>query len=121
MTTSEHRPRPGGTASLARLGFVDPDRARTWLTDGSLAAHAEWLAPALGEAADPDAAVLGLVRIVEAHQDPATLLDDLRADEGMRRRLIAVLGSSAALVDHLARRPGDCALLGPAAEHQPGP
>ncbi len=35
----------------------------------------------------------------------------LRSEPGFRLRLIAVLGSSAALADHLARHPGDALLL----------
>ena len=98
---------------LARLGFVDAARA------GSLIAAAspeqvevdEPLLEALAAAADPDLALLGLVRLLEAHDDRTRLLQLLRDDEGLRRRLTAVLGSSSALADHLLRHPDDCLTL----------
>jgi glutamate-ammonia-ligase adenylyltransferase len=64
-------------------------------------------------AADPDLALSGLARIAgrDAGQDAAELRAALRADSGFRSRLIAVLGASSALADHLARHPGDWRLL----------
>ena len=63
----------------------------------------------LGRAVDPDLALRQLHRIVEAERrsDPGAgaLLDALRTDPGLRRRLIAVLGTSSALGDHLAANP----------------
>ena len=49
------------------------------------------------------------------------LLAALRADAGLRNRLTAVLGASAALGDHLVRRPADWQVLsGPDALRSPG-
>ncbi|MFI2666069.1 bifunctional [glutamine synthetase] adenylyltransferase/[glutamine synthetase]-adenylyl-L-tyrosine phosphorylase [Micromonospora carbonacea] len=88
---------------------------------------AELLA-ALSRAADPDLALRQLHRLVEAERrttggtaTPATngsgaggagdraagsaVLDALHADPGLRRRLVAVLGASSALGDHLVANP----------------
>lgn len=81
-------------------------------------AHVE----ALGEAADPDLALGGLVRLVESAADQEVLLRALSDDEQLRARLLAVLGVSAALGDHLARHPGHWrVLLGPSAARRPEP
>ena len=102
---------------LARLGFADAERADTLLgpapdglglwaggdpADGGAAA----IVSALGRAADPDLALVALSRIAEPD-----LLAALRADPVLRRRLVAVLGASAALGDHLAANPADWRLL----------
>nr|MCU0266494.1 bifunctional [glutamine synthetase] adenylyltransferase/[glutamine synthetase]-adenylyl-L-tyrosine phosphorylase [Actinomycetes bacterium] len=105
--------RRGGTApaQLARLGFGDVPRAQRLLDtadlDGLLAD--DRLLDALGAAADPDLALLGLVRLVEATDvvERPALLGAVGSDAGLRSRLLAVLGSSAALGDHLVRHPGD--------------
>ena len=97
------------TGQLAAMGFADTARARQLL--GGLAPagrgpSAELLASLAG-AADPDQALAGLVRM----QPDAELLAALDADAGLRDRLTAVLGASAALGDHLARHPADWRLL----------
>jgi glutamate-ammonia-ligase adenylyltransferase len=124
---------------LARLGFTDPARAERLLADPALAGlldpledrFADGLLFALSETADPDLALLGLVRMLEglgrrpgsrrgpgsADRDgpgdgedpdgrPARLRAVLRSGGPARDRLLAVLGASAALGDHLARYPG---------------
>jgi [glutamine synthetase] adenylyltransferase / [glutamine synthetase]-adenylyl-L-tyrosine phosphorylase len=96
-------------AQLARMGFADPARAER-LAEG-LGLHpdgdgAELLA-AVAAAADPDQALAALDRLP---RDPA-LAAALRADPVLSRRLTAVLGSSAALGDHLARHPDGWRLL----------
>ncbi|KOG54282.1 glutamate-ammonia-ligase adenylyltransferase, partial [Streptomyces varsoviensis] len=67
------------------------------------------LLDALGAAADPDLALHGLVRMVEAQEDDdrRTFLDTLITAKPLRDRLIGVLGASEALGDHLARHPAD--------------
>ena len=123
---------------LARLGFTDPARAERLLADPALTGLLDPLEDrfgdgvlfALGEAPDPDLALLGLVRILEnlgrrrtgegAVPDrdgdtdgedgagaghPAGLHAVLRSGGPARDRLLAVLGVSAALGDHLARHP----------------
>ncbi|MDO3396535.1 bifunctional [glutamine synthetase] adenylyltransferase/[glutamine synthetase]-adenylyl-L-tyrosine phosphorylase [Nocardioides sp. SOB44] len=89
---------------LLRLGFSDAERSLRWLDDVGPAAPD--LVPLLARTADPDHAVAGLVRLLEAAGDGAgELLARLRSEEGLATRLFAVLGASEALSDHLARHP----------------
>ncbi|WP_306323538.1 MULTISPECIES: bifunctional [glutamine synthetase] adenylyltransferase/[glutamine synthetase]-adenylyl-L-tyrosine phosphorylase [unclassified Streptomyces] len=97
---------------LLRLGFTDPSAAERLLdAPGLSAVRADpLLLDALGAAADPDLALLGLVRLVEAQDDEAgrrELLDTLVAAKPLRDRLLGVLGASEALADHLARHAQD--------------
>ncbi len=104
-------------ARLARLGFADAARADSLLSAAALdhTVVDDALLEALSAAADPDLALLGLVRLLEAHRaagaDPADLLDRLRDDTELRTRLTTVLGASSALADHLLRHPADCEVL----------
>ncbi|MFK8909147.1 bifunctional [glutamine synthetase] adenylyltransferase/[glutamine synthetase]-adenylyl-L-tyrosine phosphorylase [Streptomyces sp. YS-3] len=96
---------------LLRFGFTDPSAAERLLDVPELASVRTdpVLLDALGATADPDLALAGLVRIVEA-QDPAerrALLDTLITAKPLRDRLLGVLGASEALGDHLARHPRD--------------
>ncbi|MFE3764008.1 bifunctional [glutamine synthetase] adenylyltransferase/[glutamine synthetase]-adenylyl-L-tyrosine phosphorylase [Streptomyces sp. NPDC059104] len=96
---------------LLRSGFTDPSAAARLLDDDALAAVRTdpVLLDALGATADPDLALLGLVRLAEAQ--PAdqlpVLLDTLVSAKPLRDRLLGVLGASEALADHLARHPRD--------------
>ena len=62
---------------LARLGFADPSRAEALLQDRALTGFADplddvfhdGLPDALSAAADPDQALLGLVRLMESLRD----------------------------------------------------
>ena len=121
---------------LARLGFADPSRAEALLQDRALTGFADplddvfhdGLPDALSAAADPDQALLGLVRLMESLRDrgarararnlpengrpipdrddeSAALLVALRRPGPARDRLVAVLGGSIALVDHLVGHP----------------
>jgi [glutamine synthetase] adenylyltransferase / [glutamine synthetase]-adenylyl-L-tyrosine phosphorylase len=116
VTVSESPRRPSLAWRLARLGFHDGAAAERLLGSPALGlplpapgADTEVLA-ALGDAADPDLALAGLVRLAEAAQDQE-LLTRLQHSPFFRRRLIAVLGTSAALAGHLARHPEDWHLL----------
>ncbi|GAA2741277.1 MULTISPECIES: bifunctional [glutamine synthetase] adenylyltransferase/[glutamine synthetase]-adenylyl-L-tyrosine phosphorylase [Kitasatospora] len=96
---------------LVRRGFTDPDQAVRRLAEPALQGLAAdpVLLDALGATADPDLALLGLTRLLEA-LDPHerhTLRDTLTASKPLRDRLLGVLGASAALGDHLARHPRD--------------
>jgi len=98
------------TGRLARMGFADARRAQVLVTedlaldpDGADAGLLE----ALAAAADPDLALAALARMAFG----ADLRGALRADAGLRTRLTAVLGASAALGDHLARHPDDWRVL----------
>ena len=122
---------------LARLGFADPARAERLLQDPTLTGFADplddvfhdGLPDALSAAADPDQALLGLVRVLDAlgeqgardrarpaspngrpapdrDDERASLLVALRRPGPARQRLVAVLGGSIALVDHLVGHAG---------------
>ncbi|MEU8435138.1 bifunctional [glutamine synthetase] adenylyltransferase/[glutamine synthetase]-adenylyl-L-tyrosine phosphorylase [Streptomyces sp. NPDC029216] len=96
---------------LLRSGFTDPTAASRLLDAEALAAVRTdpVLLDALGATADPDLALLGLVRLAEAQtpEDLPLLLDTLVAAKPLRDRLLGVLGASEALADHLARHPRD--------------
>lgn len=94
-----------------RWGFVDPDRVAGLLESPAIAhiADVEVVVAALADAPDPDQAVLGLVRVLEAAASVSGEADALCAalvdDPSLRERLTAVLGASVALTDHLVRHP----------------
>ncbi|MEV6119518.1 bifunctional [glutamine synthetase] adenylyltransferase/[glutamine synthetase]-adenylyl-L-tyrosine phosphorylase [Streptomyces sp. NPDC052077] len=96
---------------LLRHGFTDPSAAER-LLDGVDPAVREdpVLLEALGATADPDLALTGLVRLLEAQPDATArqgLLDTLVSAKPLRDRLLGVLGASEALADHLARHSSD--------------
>ena len=98
--------------SVGRLGLVDRLRPTTWRSwAGDHRAHVDLLW-SLSRAPDADAALRAMVRLAE------TLGDRLgRAQRGAAqgsrpaRRLLAVLGSSLALGDHLVANPQSWHLL----------
>ncbi|MFJ6717387.1 bifunctional [glutamine synthetase] adenylyltransferase/[glutamine synthetase]-adenylyl-L-tyrosine phosphorylase [Streptomyces sp. NPDC091259] len=96
---------------LLRSGFTDPSAAARLLESAVLASVRTdpVLLDALGATADPDLALLGLVRLAEAQQtdELPVLLDTLLSAKPLRDRLLGVLGASEALADHLARHPRD--------------
>ncbi len=94
---------PSMTARLARLGFEDADRAALQL--GRLGDASGELMHLIATTADPDQAVEYLADLVDRVEDPTALLDSLVDDEGSSMRLLAVLGASSALGDHLLRHP----------------
>jgi glutamate-ammonia-ligase adenylyltransferase len=99
------------------MGFADAAKAEKLITaDLGLdlsEGRDETVLAAIAGAADPDLALTGLSRLVGAEQgeDAADVRATLRSEPGFRLRLIAVLGSSVGLADHLARHPGDALLL----------
>ena len=102
------------TAQLARLGFHDSRRVAGLLGApalGDLVALPDddtGLLRALAHTADPDGAVLGLVKLLEAAgptDDAAGLRAVLAGHSERRDRLLGVLGASTALADHLAAHP----------------
>ncbi|MFD9030606.1 bifunctional [glutamine synthetase] adenylyltransferase/[glutamine synthetase]-adenylyl-L-tyrosine phosphorylase [Streptomyces sp. NPDC059567] len=96
---------------LLRHGFTDPSAAERLLDVPDLAALRDdsVLLDALGATADPDLALRGLVRLVEAQPDEErqTLSSTLLSAKPFRDRLLGVLGASEALADHLTRHPKD--------------
>ncbi|WP_328722075.1 bifunctional [glutamine synthetase] adenylyltransferase/[glutamine synthetase]-adenylyl-L-tyrosine phosphorylase [Streptomyces sp. NBC_00247] len=108
-------PNPGRRSStfsrLLRHGFTDPSGAERLLQLPALTAVRSdpVLVEALGASADPDLALRGLVRLVEAQaeDEQRLLLDTLVTAKPLRDRLLGVLGASEALGDHLSRHPDD--------------
>ncbi|WP_242901800.1 bifunctional [glutamine synthetase] adenylyltransferase/[glutamine synthetase]-adenylyl-L-tyrosine phosphorylase [Actinomadura terrae] len=103
--------RPSLVGRLARLGFTDARRAGRLIAEAEAAGAAplgDGLLEALGATADPDLALDGLLRLLDAAPEIAAALD---AEPGTRERLTRVLGVSAALADHLVRHPGDWRVL----------
>ncbi|MEN3358991.1 MAG: [glutamine synthetase] adenylyltransferase / [glutamine synthetase]-adenylyl-L-tyrosine [Mycobacteriales bacterium] len=129
MTASETEAGVGRRrARLARLGFADAERAERLLGPENLDLwrpetgtpsdpDAALVVSALGRAGDPDLAVLALCRLAEGLDgvgpvaDRAGLLRRLRSSGVLRFRLIALLGASSALGDHLVANPVDWRLL----------
>jgi len=136
--------RPTLTGRLARVGFADITRSAGLLTDADLAlllddgtraagddgpqgsgeGPGDDLLAAFGAAADPDLALLQLVRLAGELRPEAErggpLVDLARrclAPGEARDRLLAVLGASVALGDDVVRRP---ALLEVVADPAPG-
>ncbi|WP_248959479.1 bifunctional [glutamine synthetase] adenylyltransferase/[glutamine synthetase]-adenylyl-L-tyrosine phosphorylase [Sphaerisporangium perillae] len=94
---------------LARLGFADGAQAERLLDDlGPEAVGDLDLLAALVGAADPDLALTSLGRLAE--RDPS-VLGAMRADPGLRSRLLGVFGLSAALGEHVVRHPEHWRLL----------
>src|SRR3954468_22789987 len=107
--------------ALARLGFADPDRAAALVEDTALlpvrAAVADGqlddIAAVMGDTADPDQCLLGLVRVTEslaALGDPpgwgiSALASELATPGIGRERVLGVMGASTALIDELVRHP----------------
>jgi glutamate-ammonia-ligase adenylyltransferase len=91
--------------SFVRLGFADATQA----AETAARLHLdEDLVRAVAAGADPDLALTALGRLLE--QAPE-MLPALSTDAGFRTRLVAVLGASVALGEHLDRHPGDWRLL----------
>lgn len=124
------RRRHTAAAQLARLGFSDVERVAVTMRrigllpvdDGAGGFAASAVVGELAAAADPDRALRCLDRLLDAlnaqdtldAQDTlagARLLTALASRAGLRRRLVAVLGASSALGDHLVTHPGDWAIL----------
>src|SRR5258708_30596273 len=95
---------------LAARGFADTADGQRLLADElglDLLGRDAPIITALAAAPDPALALAGLARLLPDEQ----LLVALRADDGLRAGLTAVLGTSAALADHLRRHPADWRLL----------
>src|SRR5688572_2479046 len=95
---------------LVRLGFADAVAVRTLLDDPAtrpLLARPDGdaVVEAFARSADPTLALGSLVRLLASVGDQPELLAALLGPSGLRDRLAAVLGSSAALGEHLVRHP----------------
>ena len=102
---------------LIRAGLHDLDRARRLFLAPRLApmlgVHDDSILTDIAGAADPDQALLLLVRILEAgdEREWRRLVSALQADVDLRRRLIEVVGMSEALGDFIARHRDAWAVL----------
>ncbi|MFK5634954.1 MULTISPECIES: bifunctional [glutamine synthetase] adenylyltransferase/[glutamine synthetase]-adenylyl-L-tyrosine phosphorylase [unclassified Ornithinimicrobium] len=105
-----------GSAELARAGFADTPRATQLLAEVAERLGAEVdlasLLSDLAVVADPDGALLALVRLLDPRSTGASgaRTDALTrsvvlAGGDPRRRVLAVVGGSVALADHLLRHP----------------
>ncbi len=105
--------RSSGVGALVRRGFAEPAAVERGLRAMHLwddagpgtSPGAPALFDALADTPDPDLAVAALERLLEAAPDADVLLAALRQDEGLRGRLLPVLGTSAALGDFLVAEP----------------
>ncbi|HYN76121.1 MAG TPA: bifunctional glutamine-synthetase adenylyltransferase/deadenyltransferase, partial [Candidatus Limnocylindria bacterium] len=123
MTSGDHSTRSSRRTStagrLVRLGFADAAAAGDALAHPALRdlmESDERLLLTLAAAADPDLALTSLVRIFEGAPDrdrAALTVALLDVDGPVLDRLVAVLGASLALGDHLARHPDHWAVLAP--------
>ena len=96
------------SGTYVRLGFVDGAAAAAGVE--RLGAAGKPLTSKLAATADPDAALEGLLRLVDSldsasEGDGAAMLSAIADDEGTAMRLCTVLGASAALTHHLVRHP----------------
>jgi [glutamine synthetase] adenylyltransferase / [glutamine synthetase]-adenylyl-L-tyrosine phosphorylase len=112
---SEQRP-ASLAAYLARRGFADPGEAARILGEMAVPGP-EIFADALTAAADPDQALLALHRLSLSGVDIA----DVGADEEWFAAVVATIGMSDALADHLVRHPGSVACLRGVAPRAPSP
>ena len=98
-------------ASLIRLGLTEPWAEQTltdlgWWDAGRPVRQVEPVMWALARSPDPNLALRAVERLAKADQTEWAALDAaLRTDEGLRGRLLALLGASTVLGDHLVTRP----------------
>ncbi|HEY4008268.1 MAG TPA: bifunctional [glutamine synthetase] adenylyltransferase/[glutamine synthetase]-adenylyl-L-tyrosine phosphorylase [Pseudonocardia sp.] len=108
--------RRNGT-SLVRLGLTESWAQETlstlgWWRDDRPAQSAEAVMWALARSPDPNLALRAMERLADAAGSGWAELDAaLRSDEGLRGRLLALLGGSTALGDHLVSHPGHWRML----------
>ncbi|WP_226337074.1 bifunctional [glutamine synthetase] adenylyltransferase/[glutamine synthetase]-adenylyl-L-tyrosine phosphorylase [Arthrobacter sp. UM1] len=95
--------------ALIAAGFRDVAQARSWLASpeiGKLGLEPQQTVELLAAGARPDAALTGVVRLIERVPEAAKT-----AAGPHGRRLVRLLGSSSALADFLYRRPAEFAAL----------
>ena len=91
------------TGRLVRHGFQDVEHSVAALD--RLGDASDQLLHLIASTADPDQAVTYLADLADRVEDRQLLLDALVDDEGSCMRLLAVLGATTALGDHLLRHP----------------
>ncbi|HEX6234202.1 MAG TPA: bifunctional [glutamine synthetase] adenylyltransferase/[glutamine synthetase]-adenylyl-L-tyrosine phosphorylase [Jiangellaceae bacterium] len=94
-------------AWLARAGFADPAAAARELGRPELAelGDDEEFLQSVSNAPDPDLALASVARLLSAAPDARELAGALRHEDELRTLLLAVVGFSAPLADHLVRHP----------------
>lgn len=92
---------------MAKAGFSNSAAVARELDRPELAelADDEELLLAVSRSADPDLALKSLGRLLGAVTERGVLINALRTDAGLRDQLLAVLGFSVALGDHVVRHP----------------
>ncbi|MFX0539389.1 bifunctional [glutamine synthetase] adenylyltransferase/[glutamine synthetase]-adenylyl-L-tyrosine phosphorylase [Ornithinimicrobium sp. Y1847] len=137
--TSDRAPLTVGSGELARAGLADVTRSGTMLSEvlgrlgtddsdgGAGALDVSSLLGDLATVADPDAALLALVRLLDPRSHGAEggaasrpTAEVLRGGGDPRRRLLALLGGSTALGDHLLRHPEHIGEVASGAAPEPG-
>ena len=122
MSSPEERPRGATSRSrLVRYGFADPAAAEVallyvglWHDGAPVDEAATEVVRALADTTEPDLAASALARVVEADDAAGSngaLMAAVRSQEGLRRRLLAVLGTSDALGGHLVAHPAHWRVL----------
>lgn len=91
------------TGDLVRLGFIDGVQALAGIE--RLGRRGPALVTTLSASADPDAALVGLLRLADEVEDRDAMMETVADDEGTAMRLCSVLGASEALTTHLVRHP----------------
>ncbi|WP_345802608.1 bifunctional [glutamine synthetase] adenylyltransferase/[glutamine synthetase]-adenylyl-L-tyrosine phosphorylase [Microbacterium sp. AZCO] len=116
MTTGE---RSSSLTELARLGFSDLTEAESLLTEleQALALDRDTLTAHVGDAADPDAALSALVRVVRRNPAPVTSLQ--QTDARGWRALWALLGASTGFGEFYLRHPDELVHLEGAGDYLP--
>ncbi|WP_222851203.1 bifunctional [glutamine synthetase] adenylyltransferase/[glutamine synthetase]-adenylyl-L-tyrosine phosphorylase [Phytoactinopolyspora mesophila] len=115
---------PSRGAELARAGFTDTEAAMREFSRPPLDAVGAdpELVAMLAQVADPDLALRGLGRLLEAVGDDGRrqLLTALSSHDAQAVRVLSVLGFSASLADHLVRHPEHLAdLAADVPQHRP--
>lgn len=107
-----------GTDTVRAAELLGPDGLGLWDAQAQQPVDepAAELLGALSRAADPDLALRQLHRLAEAQRRDRVdagppVIDAVYADAGLRRRLVAVLGASSSLGDHLVANPDQWQVL----------
>ncbi|MFZ9249209.1 MAG: bifunctional [glutamine synthetase] adenylyltransferase/[glutamine synthetase]-adenylyl-L-tyrosine phosphorylase, partial [Candidatus Nanopelagicales bacterium] len=96
------------TGNLIRSGFLEIDKTKELLNSLKISTPREVLLEELSQVANPDEALLLLVRILEKNNKE---FEKTIEDESIRFRLLKVLGSSSGLGEFLINHPEDIEVL----------